>query len=194
MINTCFVFIRLLPFCNFNVPCNEGHGRPLLALYLFSLDLCMFNLITRGLLRPFWPDWLLCIIFMFRFNRSSCNTSGSLFYWLCYLPSFIKFSVYYVFFSLYFATISVIFSVSRVSRAGYRSPSRSLWLVAALMRGDRNGTWPLLCGWSFPLPWWCWRLRRACGSEVSPFFTPAWISQTVIAPGGRPVQRRWRSR
>lgn len=144
------------PFCNFNVPCNKGHRRPLLTHHLFTLDLCLLHLITRGLIRPFWPDWSLCIIFVLRFKCFS----------------------YYFF-----------------SRAGYHSQSCCLWLVAALMRGDRNGTCPLLLhGWSFPLPWWCWRLKRACGSEVSPFFTPAWISQTVIAPGGRPVQRRWRSR
>ena len=111
MINTCFTVIRLLPFCNFNVPCDEGHGRPLLALYLFSLDLCIFHLITRGLLRPFWPDWLLCIIFMFRFNWCSCNTFGSLFYWLCYLPSLIKFSEYYVFLA-FILQLFLLFSVS----------------------------------------------------------------------------------
>lgn len=63
-------------------------------------------------------------------------------------------------------------------------PTR-LWLVPALIRGERNGTWlPLLCGWSFPLPGWCWRLRMVSGSKGSPFFTPAWISQAVIVPGG----------
>ena len=88
--------------------------------------------------------------------------------------------------------ISRLFHDCGVSRAGYDGPPPlCLWLVAALTRGDRNETWPLLLrGWSFPLPWRCWRLTRACRSRVSPPpFTPAWISQTLIAPGGGPVQK-----
>ena len=83
-----------------------------------------------------------------------------------------------------------LFRDSGVSRAGYDGPPPlCLWLVAALMRGDRNEKWPLqLRGWSCPLPRRCWRLTRACRSEVPPppFFTSAGISQTVIAPMGRP--------
>ena len=59
-------------FCIFNVPCKKRHRQPQLTLRLFSLDLCVLHLITGGLLRPFWPDWSLCIIFAFFMLRFKC--------------------------------------------------------------------------------------------------------------------------
>lgn len=74
---------------------------------------------------------------------------------------------------------------------GRPPPPLCLWMVPALMRGDRSETWLLLlCGWSFPFPWRWWRLRLVLRSEVAPFFTPAWICQAVIAPGRVSFQRK----
>lgn len=178
-------------FCNFNVPCRKRSR----TASMLSLDLYILHLITGGLLGPFWAAWAIWIICTFLILRcvSWCETCRSLFCCCCCnLTTLIKFSGNHYFIA--YNSVPCVAFLELVRWAGYPSPSPSPWLVATLIRGDRNGTWPLLlCGWSFPLPRGCWRLGRACRSEVCPFLTPAQISQTVIAPGRSPVWRRWRS-
>lgn len=96
------------------------------------------------------------------------------------------------FFDWFGCTAFILVGVSCVDTPA-ASPRPRLWKVAALMRGDRNGTWLLLlCGWSFPLPQRWGRLRLVLRSEVAPFFTPACICQAVIAPGEDSFQSRGR--